>query len=81
MIARLLLLAPHEQAGFGPPGREWIERRLVRAFIEKLGQRLLLWTAHVHGFAVNDLSDIRRGIVHVANQDRLCWADDDASRL
>ena len=59
MLGILLLLAPHEQPGFRTSGRERIERGLVRAFVEKFGQRFFLWPAHVHCFAIDDLSDIR----------------------
>ena len=53
----------------------------MRAFIEKLWQRFLFRPAHVHGFAIYDLRNVRRLIVHVANQDCLRRADDNARRL
>ena len=81
MLTRLLLLAPHEQPGFGTTRGERIERRLMRAFVKEFWQRLFLRTAHVHRFAINNLSDVRRLIVHIADQDGLRWTDDDAGRL
>ncbi len=53
----------------------------MRAFVEKLGQRFFLRPAHVHRFAIDDLPDIRRGVVHVSDQNCLCGADDDTGRL
>ena len=59
MFTVLQLLAPHEQSGFGTTSSQRIQRRLMRAFVEKLGQRFFLGTAHVDGFAVNNLGDVR----------------------
>src|SRR5205807_2660513 len=81
MLTRLLLLAPHEQPGFGTTRGERIECRLMRAFVKEFWQRLFLRTAHVHRFAINNLSDVRRLIVHIADQYGLRWTDDDAGRL
>src|SRR5437870_3883785 len=53
----------------------------MRAFIEKFRQRFFLRPAYIHRFAINKLRDVRRLIVHVANQDRLRRTDDDARRL
>src|SRR5438105_6653951 len=57
MLTRLLLLAPHEQPGFGTTRGERIERRLMRAFVKEFWQRLFFRTAHVHRFAINNLRD------------------------
>ena len=46
MLRSFLLFAPHEESAFRPPRRERIERRLVRAFVEKFGQRFFFRTAH-----------------------------------
>src|ERR1700687_1137317 len=81
MLAVLLLLAPHEQSGFRPTRGQRIERRLMCSFIEKFWQRFLFRTTNVHRFAIDDLPDIRRGIVHVADQDRLRGTDDYARWL
>src|SRR5882672_2157076 len=81
MLAVLLLLAPHEQSGFRTTRGQRIERSLMCSFIEKFWQRFLFRTTNVDRFAIDDLADIRRGIVHVANQDRLRGTDDHARRL
>src|SRR2546425_5615840 len=78
MLTRLLLLAPHEQPGFGTTRSERIERRLMHSFIEKLRQRLFLRAANAYGFAIHNLSDVRCLIVQVADQNRLRRTDDDA---
>ena len=54
---------------------------LMRAFVEEFRQRLFLRPANVHGFATYDLRDVRRLIVHVADQDRLRRTDNDAGGL
>ena len=81
MFVRFALLAPHEEAGFGTTRRERIKRGLVGAFIKEFRQRLFLGPSNIHGFAIDDLSDVGRLIVHVANQDRLRRADYDAGRF
>jgi hypothetical protein len=53
----------------------------VRAFVKKFGQRLFLGTAHVHGFTIHDLRDVRSLIVQVADQDRLSRANHYARRF
>ena len=75
------MLAPHEEARFRTARGERIERGLVRAFVEEFRQRLFLGPANVHGFATYDLRDVRRLIVHVADQDRLRRTDNDAGGL
>ncbi len=81
MLARLLLFAPHEQARFRSPSGQRIQRRLMRAFVEKLGQSFFLRTANVYGFAIDDLPDIRQRVVHVADENRLGWTDYDTRGL
>src|SRR6266566_2055041 len=81
MLARLLVLAPHEKSGFRAARGQRIERRLMRTLIKKLWQSFFLRPPHVHGFAVDDLRHIRSLIVQVADQDRLRGTNDYASRL
>src|SRR5712671_5109110 len=81
MVAVLLLLAPHEQSGFGTARGERIQRRLMCALVEKLGQSFFFRTTNVYSFAIDDLPDVRQGIVHVADQNRLRRTNDDAGRL
>lgn len=81
MLGRFTLFAPHEETGLRPASRERIQRSLMRAFVEKFRQRLFLGTANVHRLAINDLSNIRALIVHVADQNRLSRTDDDAGGL
>src|SRR5437660_6090773 len=78
MLARLLLLAPHEQPGFGATRSKRIECRLMRALVKEFWQSLFFGTTHVHRFAIHNLCDVRSLIVQVADQNRLRWADDDA---
>jgi len=65
------LLAPHKQSRFGTASSQRIQRRLMSAFIEEFWQRLFFRPADVHGFTVHDLGDVRRLIIHVADQNRL----------
>jgi hypothetical protein len=44
---------------------------------KKLRQRLFFGASNINGFAIDDLRDIRRLIVQIANQDCLRWAHDD----
>jgi hypothetical protein len=80
-IRSRLLFAPHEQPAFRTSRGQWIECRLVRAFVEQLRQRLFLRTSHRNSFAIDDLCDVRIAVVHVADQDRLRWTNDNARRF
>ena len=53
----------------------------MRSLIEKLWQSFFLGPAHIHWLAIDDLRNVRTLIVHVADQNRLCWTDDDARGL
>src|SRR5262249_14275688 len=75
------LLTPHEQAAIGPAGCQRIERRLVRAFVEKFRQRFLLRSPYCNWLAIDDTRDLRTRIVQIANQNRFRRTDDYARRL
>src|SRR5438552_11097311 len=53
----------------------------MRAFVEKLGQSFFLRATNVYRLAINDLRHVRRLVVHVADQNCLGRANDDARRL
>src|SRR6059058_1449209 len=53
----------------------------MRAFVEQFRQRLFLRPTNIYWFAIDDLGHVRRLIVHVADQNRLCWTNDDTSWL
>jgi len=76
-----LLLAPHEKSAVGPMCGNRIQCRLVRSLIEQLRQRLFFRTPHSDWFAVDDLGNVRLGVVHISNQNRLRRANYDARRF
>src|SRR5262245_61316312 len=53
----------------------------MRAFIEQFRQRLFFRATHVDRLAIYNLRDVRRLVIHVADQDRLRRADDDTGGL
>src|SRR6185436_2381172 len=64
-----LLFAPHEQSAIWPTSGEWIQRRLVRAFVEKFWQRLFFRTTNCNRLAIHDLGYVRLAVVQIADQD------------
>ena len=78
---RRALGGPREQPAVGPPGRQRVQRRGVRALIEDAGPGVLLGLADLDRFAVDDLRGLGRGVVQVADEDCLGGADGDAGRL
>ena len=75
------MLAPHEETAFGTSCGEWIERRLVRAFVKKFWQSLFFRTSDGDSIAIDDLCDIRILIVHVADENRLRRTNNDTRRF
>jgi len=75
------LLTPHEESAFRTFRREWIERRLVRAFVKQFRQRLFFRPSHRDRVAIHDLCDVRIRIIHIADKDRLRRANDHARGL
>ena len=76
-----MLFAPHKKATLRSPGCERIQRRLVRAFVEKFWERLFFRTTNRDRLAIDYLCHVRLRVVQVANQNRLCWAHDHTGGL
>ena len=75
---------PHDDAALleheRPRGRFRLDRALLGGDVEDLRQRALLGLPHGHRFALDDLRDLARRIVEVAEDPALGRADADARR-
>ena len=81
LMRQVSLLAPHEKPTIGPSRGERIERRLVSAFVEELGNGVLLGAAHRHRLPPDDARHLRASVFEVANQNRFRGTDDDTGGL
>jgi hypothetical protein len=75
------LLRPQKQAAGRAAGRQRIQRRLVGPLVEELGPGRLLRAPHRHRLPAGDTRHGGRGVVEVADLDRLGRAHHDAGRF
>ena len=75
------LFAPHEEATIGALCGKWVERHLIGAFVEHLRARPFLGSPYDDRVPVDDLTDRRQRVMHVADHKGLSGTDYDAGRF